>query len=42
MRFKCSFPEIVTLEYNGIDTEKDDAVICSLEKQLNEIQRICN
>jgi len=35
-------PQIVTLEYNGLDKENDDAVMCSLEKQLNEIQNICN
>ena len=35
-------PDIVTLEYSGIDTENYDTIICSLEKQLNEIQNICN
>jgi len=35
-------PDIVTLEYNGIEGESDDKVICSLKKQLNEIQKICN
>ncbi|MCM1989347.1 DUF692 family multinuclear iron-containing protein [Oceanirhabdus seepicola] len=35
-------PDIVTLEYNGIEEESDDEVICSLKKQLIEIQNICN
>lgn len=35
-------PKVVTLEYNGIDTEDHDTIICSLEKQLSEIQNICN
>lgn len=35
-------PEIVTLEYNGIKKESHDTIICSLEKQLSEIQNICN
>jgi uncharacterized protein (UPF0276 family) len=35
-------PEVVTLEYNGIATESHDTIICSIEKQLNEIQNICN
>jgi uncharacterized protein len=35
-------PDIVTLEYNGIENESDNTVIYSLEKQLNEIQNICN
>lgn len=35
-------PDIVTLEYNGIETEDDDTIIYSLEKQLSEIQYICN
>ncbi|MBW9156095.1 multinuclear nonheme iron-dependent oxidase [Clostridium tagluense] len=35
-------PDIVTLEYNGIEAESNDTVIFSLEKQLNEIQNICN
>ncbi len=35
-------PDIVTLEYSGIETESDDTVIVSLEKQLNELQNICN
>ena len=35
-------PEVVTLEYNGIETESHDTIICSIEKQLNEIQNICN
>jgi uncharacterized protein (UPF0276 family) len=35
-------PDIVTLEYNGVETENDDTIICSLKKQLKEIQNICN
>jgi uncharacterized protein (UPF0276 family) len=35
-------PQIVTLEYNGVETETHDTVICSLERQLNKIQNICN
>ncbi|MCX7884281.1 MAG: DUF692 family protein [Caloramator sp.] len=35
-------PDIVTLEYNGIETENEETVINSLKKQLNEIQNICN
>jgi len=35
-------PNIVTLEYNGTESEDDDTVIYSLEKQLNQIQYICN
>ncbi|MBU3109583.1 multinuclear nonheme iron-dependent oxidase [Clostridium gasigenes] len=35
-------PNIVTLEYNGLDSENEETVISSLAKQLNEIQRICN
>ena len=35
-------PKIVTLEYNGLTTETDDTILYSLEKQLNEIQNICN
>ncbi|WP_010296868.1 DUF692 family multinuclear iron-containing protein [Clostridium senegalense] len=39
---KYSNPYVVTLEYNGLDTEDDDIVILNLENQLNEIQNICN
>lgn len=35
-------PDIVTLEYNGVETENEGIVICSLKKQLREIQKICN
>lgn len=35
-------PDIVTLEYNGIETENDSTIIYSLQKQLNEIYNICN
>lgn len=35
-------PHIVTLEYNGIETENDDTIIYSLQNQLMKIQSICN
>jgi uncharacterized protein (UPF0276 family) len=35
-------PDIVTLEYNGVEKENNDTIIYSLEKQLNKIQNICN
>lgn len=35
-------PDIVTLEYNGVETENDDTIIFSLQNQLNELQNICN
>ncbi|MBU3134313.1 DUF692 family protein [Clostridium gasigenes] len=35
-------PNIVTLEYNGLDSENEETVISSLARQLNEVQRICN
>ncbi|MDP4177570.1 MAG: DUF692 family protein [Bacillota bacterium] len=35
-------PDIVILEYTGIDTESNEQVIASLEEQLNNIQNICN
>ena len=35
-------PNIVTLEYNGVEKENDDTIAYSLEKQLNKIQSICN
>lgn len=37
-----SNPDIVTLEYNGIEAETYNTVICFLKKQLTEIQNICN
>lgn len=39
---KYTSPKIVTLEYNGIESESNETIICSLRKQLNEIQNICN
>lgn len=39
---KYSNPYVVTLEYNGLDTENEDIVISNLENQLNQIQNICN
>jgi len=35
-------PDIVTLEYNGLETESEETVLYSLKKQLKEIQNICN
>lgn len=35
-------PDIVTLEYNGIETENDETIMLSLKKQLKGIQNICN
>jgi len=35
-------PNVVTLEYNGVDTDNDDTITLSLKKQLREIQNICN
>lgn len=35
-------PHIVTLEYNGVETENDDTVIFNLKRQLHEIHNICN
>jgi len=35
-------PEVVTLEYNGLETESDEVILCNLEKQLNKLQKICN
>ncbi|MBU3071985.1 DUF692 family protein [Clostridium estertheticum] len=35
-------PNIVSLEYNGVESENEETVTCSLEKQLKEVQNICN
>lgn len=35
-------PGIVTLEYNGVYGEDFDTVVCSLKKQLGQIQKIYN
>ncbi|MBU3214597.1 DUF692 family protein [Clostridium estertheticum] len=35
-------PNIVSLEYNGVESENEETVTCSLEKQLNKVQNICN
>lgn len=37
-----SNPKIITLEYSGLETESEEIVIDSLNKQLKEIQNICN
>ncbi|WP_315071140.1 hypothetical protein [uncultured Clostridium sp.] len=36
-----SNPDIVSLEYVGIKNEDDETIICSLKKQLNQLQTIC-
>lgn len=36
-----SNPDVVSLEYAGINNESEDIIICSLEKQLNQLERIC-
>lgn len=35
-------PAIVTLEYVGVEGEDYDTIVCSLKKQLSEIQKICS
>lgn len=36
-----SKPDIVTLEYNGIEGENEEVIINNLEEQLNKINEIC-
>lgn len=37
-----SNPNIVSLEYVGTKTEDHETIICSLQKQINQLQSICN
>lgn len=39
---KRANPYVVSLEYVGTKNEDEETIICSLEKQLNNLQSICN
>lgn len=36
-----SKPDILTLEYNGIEGENEELIIKNIEEQLNKINEIC-